>query len=544
MRRPDVAVGSAAPFQDTRPGPAHIWTWLALALLPFAVAVLFVRPQMQHGWPGRYYLAVHTVVETLVVVVAFATFAVQWYAAGARLNDARARFIGSAFLAVGLLEMTHIVAFPGMPGLFGLPSSTERGIVYWLAARFWTVGGLLGALAIPPESEARVLRRGPLLAVTLGGVAAVVVCDYVVIAPRPLFFVEGVGLTPLKKWLEILVATAAFVGLVLYARRNRVRRDASAGDLSFALGVTVVSELCFTMYARAYDSFNLLGHLYLLLAFYRIFHALFADAVLRPYVRLDATSRELGASNTELQRLRAHIEGELAVTIRNLQSLQEQREDLLRAVSHDLRTPLQVVMLQAVWLLRSAVTTRDRKAAEAIITAGRHMGEMIGELVDSAQLESGWLPVATKPVALHAIVSDFLGVTDGALDTKRVTVDIVGDLPAVQGDPERLARVVQNLVGNALKYSGPETHVTVRGWHAGGEVIITVSDNGEGIPAGDVGRVFERFYRGSRAGARDGLGLGLYISRLIVEAHGGRIWCESTVGEGSTFAFALPAEAT
>jgi signal transduction histidine kinase len=498
---------------------------------------------MQHGWPGRYYLAVHTVVETLVVVVAFATFAVQWYAAGARLNDARARFIGSAFLAAGLLEMTHIVAFPGMPGLFGLPSSTERGIVYWLAARFWTVGGLLGALAIPPESEARMLRRGPLLAMTLGGVAVIVVCDYLVIAPQPLFFVEGVGLTPLKKWLEVLVATAAFAGLVLYARVDRVRYDASAGDLAFALGVTVISELCFTMYARAYDSFNLLGHVYLLLAFYRIFHALFADAVLRPYVRLDTTRRELAGSNAELRRLRAHIEDELAVTIRNLQSLQEQREDLLRAVSHDLRTPLQVVMLQAAWLLRSAVTTRDRRAVEAIITAGRHMGEMIGELVDSAQLESGWVPVSTTAVALQTIVADFLGVADGALDTKRVSVDIAADLPSVRGDPERLSRVVQNLVGNALKYSGPETHVTVRGWHAGDEVMIAVSDNGAGIPAGDVGRVFERFYRGSGVGARDGLGLGLYISRLIVEAHGGRIWCESTVGEGSTFAFALPAGA-
>src|SRR5512133_810588 len=83
---------------------------LALAAIPLAAAVAFLRPYMQQAWPARYYLAVHTVVETLVAVVAFATFAVQWYAAGARLNDARARLIGSAFLAVALLESVHILA--------------------------------------------------------------------------------------------------------------------------------------------------------------------------------------------------------------------------------------------------------------------------------------------------------------------------------------------------------------------------------------------------------------------------------------------------
>jgi signal transduction histidine kinase len=538
-----AAVAEATRFPVDRPGWTRTLVVLALALVPVAVAVLFLRPEMERGWPSRYYLTVHTLVETLVVVVAFATFAVQWYAAGAGLNDARARFIGSAFLAVGLLEALHIVAFPGMPGLFALESSTERGIVYWLSARLWTVGALLAAVAIPPRSEAAALRRGPLLAWALGGVAAVIVCDVLWVSRQPLFFVEGAGLTALKKSLEVVVAAAAFVGMLVYGRLHGTRRDQGAGDLSRALALTVVSELCFTLYARAYDSFNLLGHGYLLLAFYGIFHALFADAVIRPHERLDATSRELAASNRELERLREHIEGELAVTIQDLKLVQEQREDLLRAVSHDLRTPVQVVLLHGHFLTRTAeAESKERKAAEAIVAAGRQMREMIRELVESAHLENGMVPLTRTPISLGTVVSEFLGVANGALETGRVRVQIPDDLPPVTADPERVTRVLQNLVGNALKYSAPSTDVAVRAWRAAGEVVIAVSDQGVGIRPEDVRRVFERFYRGSHAGKPDGLGLGLHISRLIVEAHGGRIWCESTVGEGSTFTFALPLE--
>ena len=514
---------------------------MTIASLPLAVAAVFLRDTMLVSWPARQYVTVHTLFETLVVVFAFATFAVQWYAAGARLGDARARFIGSAFLAVGLLETAHLLAFPGMPGLFWLESSTERGIVYWLAARFWSVGALGVALAIPTGSDHRALRRGPLLAFALGGVAAILAADALWISRRPVFFVEGEGLTALKKGLEVLVAATALVGMALYQRVHRARCDRSAGNLSFALGLTVLSELCFTLYARAYDSFNLLGHVYLLLASYSVFHALFVDAVIRPYERLGAATRELEESNAELQRLQQRIEGELIVTIRDLERSQEQREDLMRAVSHDLRTPLQVVLLRGEWMARSAPGgSREKHAAEAVVAAGRQMAAMIQDLVDSVHLESGTVQLAKEPLALRPAVSAFLEVAKGALETDRVDVDVDVALPPVAADPSRIARVVQNLLANALKYSAPGTPVAIRAWRVDGEVILAVSDRGAGIPPEDLPRVFERFYRGSQARSVGGLGLGLYISRLIVEAHGGRIWCESKMGEGSTFALALP----
>lgn len=473
----DLGAAAHDPLDSPeRRRPGGRWLVLALAVLPLTLAATVLRPEMERAWPARYFLPLHAAIETLFTVVAFATFAVQWYAAGARLNDARARFVGSGFLAVALLELGHLLAFPGMPGLVWVGSSTERGIVYWLAARLWTVAILGGALLIRPDSGARALRRGPLVAGALGAVGATLLADVAWMSRRPLFYVEGAGLTSLKKVVEIAIAAAAIAGMVAY---HRTRRDTrSAGDVAAALGVTALSEVCFALYVRAYDSFNLLGHVYLLLAAYGVFHALFADAVLRPYERLGAATRELVASNDELRRLREHVEGELDVTIRNLTHLKEEREDLLRAVSHDLRTPLQVVLLQGERLFRLAAgESKERRAAQAILAAGRNMATMIGDLVEAAHLERGKLELSTEPVSIRELVAGLLAMVEGALDTGRVRLEIDGGLPRVPIDVARMGRVLQNLVGNALKYSAPGTAVVVRARAVEREVVVEVSDS-------------------------------------------------------------------
>lgn len=509
---------------------------LAVAAAPLAVAALVLRPQMARPWPAQFYLSAHLVVEGLVALVAASTFAIQWQAGGMRLGDARARLIGSGFLAVALLEFLHIFAFPGMPGLFWLESSTERGIVYWLAARVFSVATLLGALLVAPGARSWALRRGPLLAFAVGGAALVLAVDSLWPSRPPLFFVEGGGLTALKKAVEAAVVAAALAGAALYARR---RQDESldARHLSVALAMTALSELCFMLYARAYDSFNLLGHAYLLLATYWVFRALFADAVARPYERL-------AESHAEAERLRRHIEDELDVTIRDLRALQEQQQDFLRAVSHDLRTPLQVVLLQSGRLSHLAPgDVPEGRIARSIAGAGRQMASMIQDLVDAIHLENGAVALSRRRVALGELAEEFLAIARGAaLEADRIRLELPPDLPPVAADPSRLQRVLQNLIENALKYSTPGTRVTVSGRRAGEEVVVAVEDRGPGLAPEHLPRLFERFYRGRHGDAPGGLGLGLYISRLIVEAHGGRIWCDSRPGEGSTFSFTVPVE--
>jgi signal transduction histidine kinase len=497
---------------------------VALAIAGAPILALLAAQPYGIALPRALWIPTHTILETLVVAAALATFAVQWFAAGAgAFREARARFIGPAFLGVALLQLVHLLTFPGMPGFFGA-SSTERGIVYWFPARFLATIALVLAARIDRESRSPVLgRRGFLLFSSIGFAFAVIVVELATGGRPPVFFVEGRGLTPIKEALEIVLVAASALGAALHLRAWRITREPAAGKLAVALVLAMYAELCLSLYASPYDPFNMVGHAYLAASFWFVFDALFVAALVRPYHDLDA--------------LRGHVEGELVVTIRRLREATEQREDLLRAVSHDLRNPLQIVVLQAQRLLAFAKEDRPRRGASGILVAARRMDRMLRDLADSARSEGGRLELDLRAVAVGPFVSQLLEGSDGVLDASRVDTAISDDVPDVHADPDRLDRILVNLVGNALKYS--PGRVRIHAARFDGEVRIAVEDGGPGIAAADLPRLFERYYRGQRHEG-EGLGLGLFIVRKLVEAHGGRVSVESRPGQGSTFTVSLP----
>ncbi len=228
-----------------------------------------------------------------------------------------------------------------------------------------------------------------------------------------------------------------------------------------------------------------------------------------------------------------------------LHTLQEQREDILRAVSHDLRNPLTVIQGQAQRIERllagSELHGRTRSSIDAIVNGTRRMNAMIEDLVESARLEAGQLRMELAPLDLRAFLPAMLQRVADALQTERIHLRIPEQLPAARADANRLERILINLLSNACKYSTPGTPVIVRIAERQGQIVISVADRGTGIRPEQLPRLFLRY---SRAGANrrhpDALGLGLFITRKLVEAHGGEIWVESEVGVGSTFSFSLP----
>jgi len=230
--------------------------------------------------------------------------------------------------------------------------------------------------------------------------------------------------------------------------------------------------------------------------------------------------------------------------ITELHELEEQREAYIHTVSHDLRNPLAIIQGHAQFLLRTldraGLQGPERQSAEAIVTGARQMNVMIQDLVDSARLEAGQLQLEKQPVSLEYSVSDLLKRAAGIIDVERVQIELPADLPPVEADIDRLDRILLNLLTNALKYSSSETSVQVKARKINNEVVMSVADRGVGIAPEDLPHIFGRFYRASGARKAEGIGLGLYVTKMMVEAHGGRIWFESTLGKGSTFYFTLP----
>jgi signal transduction histidine kinase len=248
---------------------------------------------------------------------------------------------------------------------------------------------------------------------------------------------------------------------------------------------------------------------------------------------------------TERERLVQRIQrsaAQLDITVGRLNGLIQDREAYMHTISHDLRAPLTVILGQAGIAMRSAERADlVRRSATAILTAARRMNVMIQDLVDSARLESGQLRLERAPVDLRQFLHEYIERSASVMPTDRIGIHAPAGLPRVYADSNRLERILTNLLSNAVKYSDPNTEITVTLERNGDEILASVTDRGRGIPPNVLPRLFERYFRSRDTSERhEGLGLGLFITRGLVEAHGGHIWVESAVGVGSTFRFTLP----
>jgi len=225
---------------------------------------------------------------------------------------------------------------------------------------------------------------------------------------------------------------------------------------------------------------------------------------------------------------------------RAVTTIYEQREDLLRMLTHDIRSPLTVITVNAELLATCSNDPAVVRMAQDIEKSAGRVDGMLGDLIDMAQLESGHITLDRKPLDVAAFVSELRSRLEGTLHLDRVTFDVPESLPAAAVDAGRFERILVNLLSNALKYAPPPAPIVLRAIVQGREVVVSVADGGPGISQQDLPHLFDKYFRASGTREKEGLGIGLYATRLLVQAHGGRIWVDSSVGRGTTFYVALP----
>jgi len=218
------------------------------------------------------------------------------------------------------------------------------------------------------------------------------------------------------------------------------------------------------------------------------------------------------------------------------------REEVLAIVSHDLRSPLNAVMLAASLLQTSErIAPDDREQLEIIDISAKRMQRLIEDLLDVTRLEGGKrLPIERAPVDVKALFEETYEMFKSQAATSEITLQFhADDVPAVYADGHRTMQVLSNLIGNAMKFTPRGGMITFQAESRGSSVMITVADNGPGIPKENLGDIFNPYWQAKRT-ARLGAGLGLPIAKGIVESHGGRIWVQSEPGKGTKFSFTLP----
>jgi signal transduction histidine kinase len=258
---------------------------------------------------------------------------------------------------------------------------------------------------------------------------------------------------------------------------------------------------------------------------------------------VDVTNRdELGALATNVNRMN----DELSRLYRELETTSQHKSDFLANMSHELRTPLNAIIGFSQVLregMFGEVNAKQREYLDDILSSGNHLLSLINDVLDLSKVEAGQVELQVAPFSLQDALERGVSMVREQATTEgvQVTLHKNGGLDVVTGDERRIRQVIFNLLSNAVKFTPNGGQVDITATRADGELKVCVADSGPGIAAEDLDRIFEEFQQ-TKAGSsqREGTGLGLALSKRFVEMHGGRIWCESKVGEGSRFEFTLP----
>jgi PAS domain S-box-containing protein len=227
------------------------------------------------------------------------------------------------------------------------------------------------------------------------------------------------------------------------------------------------------------------------------------------------------------------------------EELSKMKSDLLATVSHELRTPLATIKGYSTLILDyyARLDTEETKDyLRSIDMSTDRLAKLVDNLLDTSRMDSGLLKLDKSPINIMRLIKGIVTEASVRADHYHIAVMPVKRLPMINIDAKRIRQVLDNLIDNAVKYSPPQKKILISAVKSGNELLISITDQGPGIPAGELTRIFERMYRIEQRmySGSDGIGLGLYICRRLVQAHGGRIWAESKPSLGSTFKFTLP----
>ena len=489
-----------------------------VSFLPFLIVELF-STQVHYVTDRSSYLVFHNTAEFFSVMVSLSVFGVGWYTFD-QSKDRHALFLASAFLAIGFLDFMHTLGYASMPA-FITPNSPNKSTQFWIAARLFSASAFLVSAYVSHRNQSRWLSKTTLMtvALTVSGLVFMGVTFFPSYLPAT--FVEGVGLTPFKKFSEYLV-----VFLLLLATAAYWKRMAGTGDRQLiyymaAFVLCIFSELVFATYKSVFDTYNVVGHIYKVVAFYLIYKGLFATSVKNPYLRLYEANEKLRAEFVERKRAEDGLrqsEAQLrTLSTRLLTAQEEERKRISRELHDSIGSSLSAVKLglenTQTQIEEGTVTTEGIEAL--IATTQRSIDEVRRIMTDLR-------PSMLDDLGLITTIGWFCRQCETIYSKIRIEKQI-GAVEADIPEPLKIVifRIIQEALNNAAKYSRAE-RVKLSFMKTDHSIELTIEDNGVGFDLKSV-----------LSGENDGRGLGMTSMRERTELSGGVFSIESAPGAGT-----------
>jgi signal transduction histidine kinase len=490
---------------------------MILALATIAIALYL-------GRIGSY-LLFHSLAEIFSVAVACGVYMVSWNFRERDTPESRnLAYLGIGFLFTAILDIFHLLTYHGMGVMNPYRDFATK---FWLAARYLQTASLL-VFAFALRTRFRPPYR--VLFAAFGGATILFILLILRWDAFPTAFVEGVGLTPFKIISEYAISSLLAVALLLILR-SRMSEPLVARLLAASLGLTIASELLFTLYIRSDGLANQLGHYLKIAAFFLTYQALIAHQVRK---RL-AIIRELEAARQDLEAKKAA-----------LLEVNAAKDKFFSILAHDLRNPLSGVQTVAELLAGryEELSEAERRKFAGMLRDGADQSlALMNSLLLWVRAQTGRIPWEPERIDLALASEEAILQLRAVAERKKVRLECaVPQGTQAYADGNMVATVLRNLIANALKFTPSGGLVRVRSESANGHLATSVTDTGVGIDAEDLDKLFRIDAHLSKRGTEGeaGNGLGLILCREFVEKNGGRIWARSKPGEGSCFTFTLP----
>ena len=479
------------------------------------------------------YLTFHNITEFFSIIVSLSVFSVGWYTYD-QSKDRHALFLGTAFLAIGLIDFMHTMSNAAMPSFF-TPNTTNKSTQFWIAARLLEASAFLISAYVYPQTQSRWLSKKTLMTTTLA-ISGLAFTGIVFFSSHlPATAVPEVGLTSLKRVLEFLVIILLVLAWAAYWKRMMKTGDRLLIYYLAAFIICIFSEAVFASYKTGFDTYNVLGHIYKVAAFYLIYQGVFIASVNAPYVGLVEAGEKINRLNTELERRVEERTAQLEASIKELEAFSY-------SVSHDLRAPLRAIDGYARMIMKKQADQFDeetRRQFTLIREGARDMGKLIEDLLQLSRVGR------KEPDKTNLDMRQLIQATWEELQeihpNRRMTLKS-GNLPPAWGDRSLIKQVFVNILSNAVKFTTvrDEAQIEAGSYVKDGEAVYFIRDNGAGFDMKYYDKLFVVFQRLHSESEYEGTGIGLALVQRIIRRHGGRVWAEAEVGKGACFFFSLP----